>query len=321
MKNETKRLDYLDMARGLAIILVILGHIYPAGNLKVILTSFHVPLFFIISGMLIKHKNENDIKIKYRLKRLIVPYFLFCIINIIVRFKFEGLKYNLFLMCTGYGIGALWFLPALLIGEIVFILINTKIDNKTIKIILILIISTIPFIKFNIDNIIISTLLIVILRGFESVLFLAVGYISYSRIKEINLSNIVLSLIIIILSMLAIYNGQVDLYCLDFNNVLIYLFVSIIFSLVVLLIMKNINQNKILIYFGKNSLILMCTHQVIMLILQHIFNNQFNGYISGTIFFIVILLIELLIIEIINRYMPFMLGKFKKKKNVLAITD
>ena len=67
MKDKT-RLEYLDAAKGLGILLVILGHIYawnPNINRKILVTwiySFHMPLFFIVSGMLIKYKNYCNIK-------------------------------------------------------------------------------------------------------------------------------------------------------------------------------------------------------------------------------------------------------------------
>ena len=61
MKDKT-RLEYLDAAKGLGILLVILGHIYawnPNINRKILVTwiySFHMPLFFILSGYLIADK-------------------------------------------------------------------------------------------------------------------------------------------------------------------------------------------------------------------------------------------------------------------------
>ncbi len=46
--NERKqRIAYLDVARGIGILLVILGHIAPTGTpLRMAIYSFHIPLFF-----------------------------------------------------------------------------------------------------------------------------------------------------------------------------------------------------------------------------------------------------------------------------------
>lgn len=82
MKDKT-RLEYLDAAKGLGILLVILGHIYawnPNINRKILVTwiySFHMPLFFIVSGMLIKYKNYCNIKefIFSRIKHILAGLF------------------------------------------------------------------------------------------------------------------------------------------------------------------------------------------------------------------------------------------------------
>ena len=49
-----KRIDYLDYSKGIAIILVVLGHIFNGGNIKTYIYSFHIPLFFIISKSMIR---------------------------------------------------------------------------------------------------------------------------------------------------------------------------------------------------------------------------------------------------------------------------
>ena len=42
-----KRISYIDMAKGIGIILVVLGHsIFPSENLTTWIYSFHMPLFF-----------------------------------------------------------------------------------------------------------------------------------------------------------------------------------------------------------------------------------------------------------------------------------
>ena len=66
-----KRLDYIDKLRGFAIILVVLGHLYlpntKEGNLHPMaemIYSFHMPLFFFISGYLCEVTHKID-KIGY----------------------------------------------------------------------------------------------------------------------------------------------------------------------------------------------------------------------------------------------------------------
>lgn len=57
-----KRIEYLDYAKGIGIILVVLGHILIKGNIKIYIYSFHMPLFFIISGYLFNYINIINFK-------------------------------------------------------------------------------------------------------------------------------------------------------------------------------------------------------------------------------------------------------------------
>lgn len=47
-----KRLDYIDKAKGTLIILVVIGHILQSGPVFNVIYSFHMPAFFVISGIL-----------------------------------------------------------------------------------------------------------------------------------------------------------------------------------------------------------------------------------------------------------------------------
>ncbi len=53
-----KREYWLDIAKSIGIFLVVLGHTSINENLKIFIYSFHMPLFFLISGFLFK-TNDN----------------------------------------------------------------------------------------------------------------------------------------------------------------------------------------------------------------------------------------------------------------------
>ena len=74
------RILWLDTLKVMAIYLVVLGHIVSTTyqpNLKGIIYSFHMPLFFMISGYLNKDKRNA---IKANVFALIVPYVLLCVL-------------------------------------------------------------------------------------------------------------------------------------------------------------------------------------------------------------------------------------------------
>ena len=60
---KEKRLEYIDMLKGVGIILVVIGHsTYVSENVLTWLASFHMPLFFLVSGMLFAYKHSQDRK-------------------------------------------------------------------------------------------------------------------------------------------------------------------------------------------------------------------------------------------------------------------
>ena len=54
--TPAQRLDWLDMAKGIGMILVVYGHSYGPSNYYVYL--FHMPLFFILSGFLFNREQR-----------------------------------------------------------------------------------------------------------------------------------------------------------------------------------------------------------------------------------------------------------------------
>ena len=74
-----RRIEYLDVAKGIGILLMIAGHIYANTWFQIVVYSFHMPLFLLISGILL---NETGViqkplpKVVFlKFKRLIIPYF------------------------------------------------------------------------------------------------------------------------------------------------------------------------------------------------------------------------------------------------------
>lgn len=130
MENKLKsnRIPYIDIAKGITIFLVIIGH--AANNLdqpfyRLVLYYFHMPLFFMLSGMLMKPKETYDKDTwKKMLKKnaivLIVPYFIWGIMY--AKFSF----YNIGRI--GYGswksltnaetLTSLWYIPCLYLVRI-----------------------------------------------------------------------------------------------------------------------------------------------------------------------------------------------------------
>lgn len=88
---NTQRLDWIDIAKGMGIILVVLGHtLVPqvretgfAGFLWICIYNFHMPLFFFLSGYLFEkgllRYTEKGKFILGKLQYLILPYLIFSV--------------------------------------------------------------------------------------------------------------------------------------------------------------------------------------------------------------------------------------------------
>lgn len=63
-----ERIEYIDIAKGIGILLVIAGHLFAyRGPISRWIFSFHMPLFFILSGICYK-MNSSTILVEYKKK-------------------------------------------------------------------------------------------------------------------------------------------------------------------------------------------------------------------------------------------------------------
>ncbi len=158
VSKKAGRLDYIDMARGLGMLSIIIGHMGSSVVSDIVFT-YHVPLFFLISGFFFKDKKET---VKKYACRLLKPYFITWILLIVLCTIKAGVKaiansdnvggiitYSIkyWLVAGLYGggstyansfcgyndipiIGAIWFFIALLWAIILLYLIE-KLNIKT----------------------------------------------------------------------------------------------------------------------------------------------------------------------------------------------
>lgn len=81
-----KRIEWIDMAKGYGILLVIYGHIDEFGTIGRWIYSFHVPLFFLLSGYVFNSDGGWKQFLKKKCRTILVPYFAYGIPILAVRF-------------------------------------------------------------------------------------------------------------------------------------------------------------------------------------------------------------------------------------------
>ena len=128
------RIVLLDIAKGIGILLVFLGHSLSwsgDGGVKIVLHSFHMPLFFFLSGVTFGLREDfrsRFLKIAYKIFRgLFFPFFFFTIVSFVaLRFLPQAVPVTLgqlktwiilFLRGISFSDGPLWFLPVLAICQ------------------------------------------------------------------------------------------------------------------------------------------------------------------------------------------------------------
>lgn len=69
------RIEWVDIAKGITIILMIIGHTVPLDPVGGVIYSFHMPLFLVLSGYTFNYENKGNLvkKIYQDFKRLILP--------------------------------------------------------------------------------------------------------------------------------------------------------------------------------------------------------------------------------------------------------
>ena len=144
--NIKERIHYIDIAKGIAMILVILGHTKKLVSPTIVwwLYTFHMPLFFILSGMVFnpdKYKSFKEM-FKSKFKSLIIPYISLCLIawfwTMIVKQPTDFLSEKTMKKFIGIFLGergstyyfSMWFMTALFLSEVLLYSLTKLLKNK-----------------------------------------------------------------------------------------------------------------------------------------------------------------------------------------------
>ncbi len=138
--SSVTRSPFLDISRGIGISLVVLGHnwitIYGSDELFRLVYSFHVPLFFFLSGVLFNPAQEIKRLVCTKFQSVLKPYLCLLFLWGFVEIIFKGAKFSEYfsgvLIANGHSITLtpLWFLPHLFL-VFVFSWCTTRVFHLT----------------------------------------------------------------------------------------------------------------------------------------------------------------------------------------------
>lgn len=133
------RIREIDILRGIAIILIMVGHFYQGYGFVDYIYIFHVPLFFIISGICMNAQIGWKDYVLNKLRTIVIPYFAFGLIIVPSKFIYETnhTLLNFIKITAKYIIQkrytTMWFLAALLVSQLVFYFIIKITSRKCRK--------------------------------------------------------------------------------------------------------------------------------------------------------------------------------------------
>ena len=316
-----RRFDYIDATKGVAILCITFLHfeqgVIPSW-LNIWIGMFMISAFYVTSGWVsgIANKNMTPKEIlKKRIRQLGLPYLWFSLLIILfdVLWTAFGLMGSDILMRDIYktialrGIGTLWFLPVLLIGEYIFTLIK---NSKKVWLWAIIGLAATLLVNHAYNSFwqpmrssselykIIDAPMQPIVRGLYAWPIIAIGYLLGEKwgkqIMAVNkIKLLLISATLFAISFILIIAPPFNIYFI--NGFLSNTLPAIAFMCLFAVFSKGF-ITRFFTYWGVNSLILMCTHfsitQVILTTFdKHIFHHStFEG--ARTIIYFIICRIE-----------------------------
>lgn len=339
-----KNIEWIDSLKAIGIILVVLGHAGPTLHLVNYIYSFHMPLFFFISGYLFSLDRHPQLInfVKSRARGLLIPYLTFAVMGIIIYYVTNNLGtqmsetpsilsafWEMIVSKRNYIFFnvPIWYLTCLFLVTVIYYLLRKYIKNDLIILTILLLIGSIGFIKFKtVESLhtlpwsFDATMYYLFYYGAGNLLRIHKTKIRYKN--AINLLMLVSNLIILF------WQGSFEfIYSLHmpFNQNLYNYLMSIFISgcgIGSCVYVSKFIKLKPILYLGKNSLVILGLHSPLAFYvvgkIYYMLNIHFTPMYSFSAFILTILSLIVLVpvIEILNRNFPYLLGK-KIKKNFI----
>ena len=343
--TASKRIEWVDIAKGVAIILVCLGHRDVPRCLDEWIYSFHLPLFFFLAGYTTRFESYANFGAyaTRKVRVLLVPYFVFGLAVAAFRLCFDrfcrhaavNLGDVLLRLLDGSGDGSLWFILPLFVVEVVSYALNLLPKGKTLAVLLCVLGGYALSLAFPATHIFWRLDVALI----SLIFFWFARFLRYSKVNRRFASGDA-----------ALFFGALIVHaiCLTINPRISMAFKvygifpafllggaagSVVVSRVCARLEKTRRVKRVLIYFGKNTIPIIAFHYYPgYMILETLFyklfgleylHNVFSYKIEGFVYATVVLLLCVPIVEFVNRFAPWAVGRrrVKEKREILQTPD
>ena len=328
----TKRIEYIDLAKGFCIILVVLYHVLNHLHVKseylYLLSTFRMPLYFFLSGLFFKEYEGFLGFFIRKINKLFIPFCFFYLTtsfllpNILYFFGFTvshteslGIQGLLaFIMKEQFANNPIWFLWCLFTINIFFYL--CVIIVKKIFVSSVWQASLLAIVCFTIGMI--NSLFIashINLLGFvdsamAALPFFSVGYI-FNKFTDVLRPNswdkYLPILIIVCFAMTFIFGGRCSyMHNIFWINPIAQYLCGITGTLFVIFSSKMIRDLPFISYWGRYSIMILVTHGLVLQIVVPIFRKAHLSVPITTIILLVVVMFSYqLLIPLMKKYLPY----------------
>jgi len=327
-----KRIDWVDQVKGFAIFLVVYGHNFPVTE-KFIYT-FHMPLFFIVSGFFFPSKPDFS-TLRKRFKSIMIPYFFWAGFLFVFWFllgrkfgvsaqnpasvwkNFIGIFY-----AQGdrefmeWGI-PMWFLPAMFLCFLIYFFLKKYLIVRKRIIIAVLLLSAIGFLYSHFTDINLPWSVNV---AMVALFFFTFGNLSFNYIQQIPKKWAIFAMVVFatVHFLLYNYNIKIDMYRSIYGNEFLFILNGLLGSLWVIFFFKSFPRFSIFSLIGKFTIVILALQLLAMAVIKLFLwkglgqeDFQFSELEKFVYAFVQIALIYPAFL-IINRYFPILNGSHKK---------
>lgn len=315
----TQRINYIDVSKGVCILLVMLIHIgvpEPIPNISIA----KVPLFFILSGFFFKDDQKTFAEKTLKgYKRLIIPFLFFYLLSYLLYYVAGFLYPPFYEMTEASGIldcftqkqyfnGPLWFLPCLFIVQLLTNGILALSKQTLVRTVLVVIVGCAGFLLSVVE----IDLPLAADTAMVAVPLFLLGFWS-NKLCLFKKYGIILLCASLGVYAIAYFSSPFDIaMSLNRYNVNIFFFYAlcIFFSFMVILFCKMlIPNNRYIAYIGRNTLLLLCTHHIIYRPVKLVLWKFVNPTVEPYLTLVFTLIICLLLVPIFERWLPWAIGK------------
>lgn len=293
---------------------MVFAHTFPGkGAINTWIFSFHMPIFFIICGILQQRRGKPDWRktLSKRVFQLGIPYFIFCLLLVAYYWGtsvFAGVNYAwedaLIKIFTLQGIDSLWFIPCYFVAELAGCLAaqHTNLHNVSIILVLLACFFIRPSDWGN----------CLLMKFAICYAFVSIGYFLGGKVEKTSIS--LAFALLIGGSIASYYNGFSAIGSLELNNPLVFFSAATAISVALLSLLRHTN-NQALAYYGRNSIVLLCTNNLLIEIVRladYKISGNFllrHGLPGALLFTFMLLLIEIPIIYLSNHQLHTLFGK------------